>query len=134
MKALLERVTAAAPRTKLLAASGLVVLLALAAPRGGLTAAGLARLLLGLAGLAAVAWWLARARARGTAFRIEEPLQVLSRRGLSPRCAVALVEAEGRRFLVTYGEGFAQVQPMRRRRRTRSARTRKATPAHGVLQ
>jgi flagellar protein FliO/FliZ len=134
VKALLERVTTAAPRTKLFAASGLVVLLALAAPRGGLSAAGLARMLLGLAALAAAAWWLARTRARGPAFRIEEPLQVLSRRGLSPRCAVALVEAEGHRFLVTYGEGFAQVQPMAPRRRIRSARTRRAAPAQGVLQ
>jgi flagellar protein FliO/FliZ len=134
VKALLERVTTAAPRTKLLAATGLLVLLALAAPRGGVSAAALARTLLGLAALAAVAWWMSRARAHGPAFRIEEPLQVLSRRGLSPRCAVALVEAEGRRFLVTYGEGFAQVQPMKGRRRARSSRTRRAAPVHGVLQ
>ena len=134
MKALLERVTAVAPRTKLVAASGLLVLLAFAGPRGGVSVAALARTLLGLAALVAVVWWMSRARSRGAAFRIEEPLQVLSRRGLSPRCAVALVEAEGRRFLVAYGEGFARVQPMTGRRRTRSTRTRKAAPVDGVLQ
>jgi flagellar protein FliO/FliZ len=134
VRALLEKGRAASPRTKLLAASGLVLLLALLAPSGGLSAAGVARLLLALGALAAAGGWIARGRPRRAAFRIEEPLQVLSRRGLSPRCAVALVEAEGRRYLVTFGDSFAQVQPMRRRRRTGSPRARRGAPAHGVLQ
>ena len=32
-----------------------------------------------------------------------------ARAGLSARCGAALVDADGRRYLVTYGDGFANV-------------------------
>jgi flagellar protein FliO/FliZ len=126
----------ALPRTKLLLACGLVLLLALVAPRVGASTVGLARGVLGACALAGAAWWWARGRARGPAFQLTEPLQVLSRRGLSPRCSVALVEAEGRRFLIAYGDAFAQVQPMPRARHRPASRAAKrtCTALPGVLQ
>ena len=105
------------PRAKLLVATVLVLLLSLAAPRGGLSVVGLARGLLALALLGGAGWRLARGRSSRRAFRLHEPLEVLSRQGLSPRCAVALLQADGERFLVTYGDGFAQVQPVAPRKR-----------------
>ena len=125
-----------APRTKLLAAATLVLLLALLAPRGGLSLVGLARGALALLLLGGAGWWLLRGRASRPTFRLREPLQVLSRQGLSPRCSVALLDADGRRFLVAYGEGFAQVQAVVPRRRSRARRmpSQRGVPASGGLQ
>lgn len=39
-------------------------------------------------------------------------LQVVGRTSLGPRHGLALVEADGMRVLVTFGEGFAQVLPL----------------------
>jgi hypothetical protein len=120
----------------LLGAAALVLLLALAAPRGGLSVVGLARVVLTLLLLGGTGWWLLRGRTRRPSFRLREPLQVLSRQGLSPRCGVALLDAEGQRFLVAYGEGFAQVQAVEPRRRTRIRRmpSQRGAPAPGGLQ
>jgi hypothetical protein len=41
-------------------------------------------------------------------------LHVTARAGLSPRCALALVEAHGQRFLIAHGDGFAHVHPLSR--------------------
>ena len=125
-----------APRWKLLLASGLVLLLALLGSRGASSEVGLARGLLAVALLGGVGWWMARGHSRKPSFRLEEPLQVLSRQGLSPRCAVALLQVEGQRVLVTYGDGFAQVLPMAppRRRRTRRPGNPRRAQLSGVLQ
>lgn len=124
------------PRAKLLAAAGLVLLLALVAPRGGLSVVALARGLVALMLLVGTAWWVMRERTRRPAFRLREPLQVLSRQGLSPRCSVALLQADGQRFLVTYGDGFAQVQVVAARKRTkpRRAAAHRGVAASGGLQ
>jgi flagellar protein FliO/FliZ len=99
-------------KTKLLAASLLVLLLAAFAQQSGASAAGVARVALGLAALAGLITWWVRARGRagaGRPFQLPPRLSVAARTGLSPRCGVALVEADGGRYLVAYGDGFAQL-------------------------
>jgi hypothetical protein len=68
-----------------------------------------ARTLAGTFAAALLAWWWWRARAGAAGPRLQLPprLQVHARTGLSPRCGLALVEADGRTFLVAYGDGFA---------------------------
>jgi flagellar protein FliO/FliZ len=124
------------PRAKLLLAIGLLLLLALLGSRGASSVVGLARGVLVLSLLGGVGWWIARGRSRRPAFQLEEPLQVLSRQGLSPRCSVALVQVDGQRVLVTYGEGFAQVVPLRpaRRLRTRRPVSPRRAQLSGALQ
>lgn len=99
-------------KMKLLAASLLVLLLAAFAQQSGASAALVARIALGLAALAGLALWWLRTRGHGGAgrpFQLPPRLNVAARTGLSPRCGVALVEADGCRFLVAYGDGFAQL-------------------------
>lgn len=101
------------PKHRLLLAAVAVVSLAAAAPGG--QAALLARVVLALCALGGIAWWFHRAakgkaRAGGFSLALAEPqLQVLSRTGLSPKHGVALLEADGRRYLVVFGDGFAHV-------------------------
>ena len=99
----------AAIKTKLLAASMLVLLLAAFAQRSGMSAA------LGVAAVAGLAWWMIRARraggspARAGGFQLPPRLSIAARTGLSARCGLALVDADGQRYLVAYGDGFAQL-------------------------
>lgn len=79
-----------------------------------LSAATAARALLGLAALGAIGFWVLRQRtlrAQAT-FELGPRLAVVSRHALAGRTQVALVEADGQRFLVTHGEGFATVVPV----------------------
>ncbi|HYV43654.1 MAG TPA: hypothetical protein VFA20_02290 [Myxococcaceae bacterium] len=97
-------------KLKLLAAALLVLLLAAFAQQSGASAAMVARIALGLAALAGLtAWWIRARGGAGRSFQLPARLSVAARTGLSPRCGVALVEADGRRFLVAYGDGFAQL-------------------------
>lgn len=98
MRALLVSLS---PRARLAAACGLVLALAAVVPvRGVLVSAVL---------VALGAWLLAKGRvARG--LLPPEPLRVVSRAGLSPRCGLALVEVEGRRYLVAFGDSFATIR------------------------
>jgi flagellar protein FliO/FliZ len=90
------------PRARLAAACGLVLALAALAPVGGTLVASAALVALG-------AWLLSRGgMARG--LLPPEPLRVVSRAGLSPRCGLALVEVEGRRYLVAFGDSFATIR------------------------
>jgi len=57
-------------------------------------------------------WWLRRGAARTRRVPVAERMKVVCRDGLSPRCGVALVEAEGRSFLITFGESFAAVHAL----------------------
>jgi hypothetical protein len=102
--------TALSPRYRLLLASGLILVLAAAASWGGLSASGAARWLLGAVMLAAAGWWLSRRNNRDARFVLPERLKVISRAGLSQRCGIALVEADGRGFLVAYGDSFAEIR------------------------
>lgn len=102
------------PRTRLLLAGGLVLGLAALAPLGGFSAASTARWLLGAAALAGFGWWLRRQGAVGARFALPERLQVVSRAGLSQRCGLALVEVDGRSYLVAFGDSFAEIREARR--------------------
>lgn len=98
------------PRTRLLLACGLALGLAALAPLGGSSAVSAARWLLGAAALAGLGWWLRRHGARGGRFALPERLRVVSRAGLSQRCGLALVEVDGRGFLVAFGDSFAVIR------------------------
>ncbi len=109
------------PKNKLLLALALVLVLGLVIPLAGRGGVAAARTALALAAVAGLAWWLYRAR-RPAAFKLAPALEVLSRVGLSPRCAMALVEVEGRKYLVVHGDGFASIRPsLPRHRRVRSS-------------
>jgi flagellar biogenesis protein FliO len=100
----------------LLLASGLLLGLVALAPLGGLSTAGAARWLLGAGALAGLGWWLWRRDGASPRFTLPERLRVISRAGLSQRCGIALVEADGRSFLVAFGDSFAEIRPAPRRR------------------
>jgi flagellar biogenesis protein FliO len=102
--------TSLSPRRRLLLAGGLILALAAVASWGGLSASGVARWLLGAVLLAGFGWWLSRRNAGDPRFALPERLRVISRAGLSQRCAIALVEADGRGFLVAYGDSFAEIR------------------------
>lgn len=99
------------PRRKLLLAGAILVVLAAAA---GWTAGGAvtgARAALGVTGAAVcLVWWRKRARMPGAPAPIPR-LAVVERAGLSPRCSVALVRADGREYLIAFGDGYAQIHP-----------------------
>lgn len=103
------------PRGRLLLASALLLGLATLAPLGGLSLVSTSRLLVGSMALAGLSWVLLRkGGAAGSGDAAEpEPLSIVSRTGLSQRCGLALVEADGRRYLVAYGDTFAEIHETR---------------------
>ena len=108
-------VSSFSPRGRLLCAVALLVGLATLAPLGGLSWVGTSRLLVGAMALAGLGWVLSR-QGSGTrdarAPRVE-PLSIVSRTGLSQRCGLALVQVEGRHYLVAYGDTFAEIHEAR---------------------
>ncbi len=102
-----------APRQKLLAAAALALALPLLAVSQGMTAPGAARLVLGLASLAGLGWWWHRQSSATPAFQVAPRLSVVQRVGLSARTGLALVEIDGRPWVIVHGEGFATLQPSR---------------------
>jgi len=122
MKTLFDSMT---PRTRLLLAVGLVLGLAALAPLGGASATSVARGLLGAAALAGLGWWLLRRGRAESRFALSERMRVVSRTGLSQRCGLALVEVDGSRYLVAFGDSFAEIRrahaPVRVRARSRRA-------------
>lgn len=98
-------------RGKGLGAVALLVVVALCAVEGPGGAIGFSRWLLGGAAVAGFGLWLRR-EGSGASVPAVPPLRVAGRAGLGPRCGVALVQAEGRSFLVTHGDGFANVHPL----------------------
>ncbi|MCE9667515.1 hypothetical protein LY474_06775 [Myxococcus stipitatus] len=100
------------PRARLLGAGALLVGLSALGPLGGMSGVMVARVVLALVMVVGVGgWWLRRGAAR-TRVPVAERMKVVCRDGLSPRCGVALVEAEGRSFLVTFGDSFAAVHAL----------------------
>ncbi|MCY1080938.1 flagellar biosynthetic protein FliO [Archangium lansingense] len=120
MKTLFDSVS---PRNKLLLALGLVLGLGALAPMGGVSAAALARGLLGAVALVGLGWWLVRRGRTDARFALTERMRVVSRTGLSQRCGLALVEVEGSRYLVAFGDSFAEIRrahaPVRVKSRSR---------------
>jgi flagellar protein FliO/FliZ len=88
-----------------------------AALSAGVSGVSLARAGLGAAAVAALGLWLRRARdgGRRSAFAATTRLRVVQRVGLSPRTGLALVEVDGRPYLVVHGDGFARLRLTRRR-------------------
>jgi|GEM_PF-900601 hypothetical protein len=98
------------PRARLLAAGALVLGLAALGPLGGLSLTSAARWLLGVVALGGLGWWLRRRGATGPGMPTLERMNVVSRAGLSPRCGLALVEVDGRGYLVAFGDSFAEIR------------------------
>jgi hypothetical protein len=92
---------------------GLLAGVALVSARGA-SMVELGRVALGAALAASVAWWAVRTRPAG-APRAVPRLAVVQRVGLSPRTGLALVEVDGRSYLVVHGDGFARLRPAPRR-------------------
>ena len=116
------------PRSKLLVASVLLVVLAVSAQTAGLSVAPLARIVLLTAVAGLGLWWLRRARAAAPAREAAPRLKVVQRAGLSPRCAVALLNLDGADYLVAYGDGFAQITRVRRRKSAEPKAALEAVP------
>jgi hypothetical protein len=129
MKTLID---SASPRTRLLLAGGLVLGLATLAPLGGMSATAVARGLLGAMALVGLGWWFLLRSHTESRFALSERMRVVSRTGLSQRCGLALVEVEGSRYLVAFGDSFAEIRrargPVRVKTRTRR---RVVVPVHG---
>jgi flagellar biogenesis protein FliO len=115
------------PRQKLVGASVLALTVPLAATMQGASAASIARILLGVAALAGLAFWFIRARGglgflAGSKFKSAPRLNVVQRVGLSPRTGLALIEVDGKPYLVVHGDGFARIRPARRPTRVAAPR------------
>ena len=103
------------PRHKLVAAALLALLAPLAAALNGASAATAARVILGVAAAGGLAFWFIRARGGlGTKFKDAPRLNVVQRAGLSQRTGVALIEVDGKPYLIVHGDGFAKITPTRR--------------------
>ncbi|WP_241757994.1 flagellar biosynthetic protein FliO [Myxococcus landrumensis] len=100
------------PRARLQVATLLVLGLALLGPVGGVSMVATARWLLVVGALCGLGWWWFRRGATTPREVRAERMRVISREGLSPRCGIALVEVEGRGFLVAFGDAFAEVHPL----------------------
>ncbi len=111
------------PRHKALlsaAALGGVLLLGTSGP----ISIGSAARFLFVAALLAAGAFLYKKRAASSDAEALPRLRVLSRTGLSQRCGLALVEADGRTVLVAFGDGFAQL--LQNEAPPSACRTRKA--------
>lgn len=105
------------PRHKLFAAVGLALCVPLLAALQGASPATVARVLLALASLGGIGFWFVRARgglSLGSKFKSAPRLNVVQRVGLSARTGLALVEVDGKPYLVVHGDGFARIRPARR--------------------
>ncbi|MCU0700331.1 MAG: flagellar biosynthetic protein FliO [Myxococcaceae bacterium] len=101
-----------APRQKLIAlgiATGLLTLGA-AAASGSFTSA--ARIVLGTGAIAGLVAWAIRQKglALPSRFARTPRLQVVQKIGLSPRTGVALIEVDGRSFLIVHGDGAPRIR------------------------
>jgi flagellar protein FliO/FliZ len=116
------------PKKKLIVACvALAALLTMAIFRGA-SAAVAARAVLAAAALGGIGWWWLRNQKFSPAkkFQMAPRLSVISRAGLSQRTGLALVEVDGRSFLVVHGDGYAEICSTRDRER-RAQKARRAT-------
>ena len=77
------------------------------------------RIALGVGAVGLVIFAVVAQRKRGLLKPLNTPVRVLTRSTLGPRTGIAVLEFDGRRLLVGFGDGFAQVlsasRPARRR-------------------
>lgn len=90
-----------------LALAGLAALGALAAPTG--FTGQLLKMLAALAAASALAYFALQALAARPRATSEPALRVVCRAPLSARNQLAIVEADGRRYLLAYGDAFVQL-------------------------
>jgi flagellar protein FliO/FliZ len=104
--------TALSPRQKLMTAGGLSALLTLAAAlsSGSITTG--SRIIIGASSLAGFAAWALRRKefSRFGQFSQAPRLRVVQKIGLSPRTGVALLEVDGRSFLVIHGDTGTRIR------------------------
>ncbi len=98
------------PRSRLMVAGALLLGLAIMGPVTGMSSVSAARWVLGAVALAALGWWLHRRGSVVPGTAVEPRLNVVSRAGLSQRCGLALVEVDGRSYLVAFGDAFAEIR------------------------
>lgn len=104
------------PRHKLIGAALLALIAPLIAAAQGASAATAARVLLGLAAAGGIVAWFIHAKGGlgSSKFKEAPRLNVVQRVGLSQRTGLALVEVDGKPYLVVHGDGFAKITPARR--------------------
>ncbi len=116
------------PRGKVIAAAVALVALVTMATFTGASAPAVARAVLTVGALAGIGWWWVRAAKPARKFQMAPRLSVVSKAGLSQRTGLALVEVDGRAFLVVHGDGYAEIcsttQPKA------STKARRATDSH----
>ena len=104
--------TALNPRQKLVAAGVMSGLLALAAAfsSGSITTG--ARIVIGALAVAGLGAWVLKQKGLPLPGRFAQTprLQVVQKIGLSARSGVALIEVDGRSFLVVHGEGGTRIR------------------------
>ena len=120
------------PRTKLIAASVALAALVAMATYQGISVAAASRAVLAVAALAGIGWWWLRAQksSRTKKFQLAPRMSVVSRSGLSQRNAIALVEVDGRSFLVVHGDGYAEICPTREKKSPNVRRATDSLPKH----
>ena len=100
------------PRQKLMAAAGLSAVLALAAAisSGSFTTG--ARIVIGALAVAGLAIWVLKQKGLSLPRRFAQTprLQIIQKIGLSARAGVALIEVDGRSFLVVHGDGGTRIR------------------------
>jgi len=96
---------------KSLARAGLGVLALAALPllTGGVPSAPALKMLGALVAVCGLAFVALRLLARRTQAASAAELKVVARTSLSPKNGVAILEADGRRYLVAFGDGFTTV-------------------------
>lgn len=107
------------PRQKLVGASLLALTVPLVASLNGASSATAARVVIAVLALGGLAFWFVRARGglgalAGSKFKSAPRLNVVQRVGLSQRTGLALIEVDGKPYLVVHGDGFARIRPARR--------------------
>lgn len=103
------------PRTKLIAAVAALAALLVLAGVQGLSTTAAARALLTVAALGGLGWWWFK-QTKPKKFQLAPRLSVVSRAGLSQRTGLALIEVDGRSFLVVHGDGYAEICPTQERK------------------
>jgi flagellar protein FliO/FliZ len=108
------------PKTKIAIASIMLLALGVAAGAQGLDATRIARALLAVVALAGLGGWFLRSRSARPAAPAPR-VAIVARTGLAHRTGVALIEIDGKPFLVVHGDGFANVSAIPERRTRKQA-------------